>query len=152
LNARLPMLVAIVAVLALVAGCGSGDDEGGSVEVTASSLSKPAFVKEASAICERARGKLVAIKQPLPKAIPATVLPAMESMVEEISELGAPSGDEAEVEAFLQAMQQETESLDEKQASISSFGKLEEEFKTSGGLAKKYGMPKCAFYARFSTS
>lgn len=144
------LLVVATAIAAIVAGCGGGGDE--ATTVTTSSLSKPAFVKEAEAVCEKARGKIIASSQTLPEGISSTIVPALEGMVGEIRELGAPSGDEREVEAFLETMQQESEALTEKQASISSFPEVEEEFKTSGGLAQKYGMPKCAFYARFTSS
>jgi hypothetical protein len=153
LNARLPtLLVAILAVTGLAAGCGgsSDADEGGaSTTVTASSLSKAAFIKQANAICERERSLIINSKVPLPKAAATVYVPAFESIVVDVQDLGAPRGDEAEVEAFLGAMQEDTETLEERSSSIKTFAEIEGPFKDSAALAKKYGLSLCVFYARF---
>lgn len=155
MNARsLLLLFVTVAALALAAGCGSsGDGEGkanGSTATAVSSVSKPAFVKRASAICEKARSKMLSATGSAPEAIESTLAPALENMAAELSQLGSPAGEEDEVAALLGAIRADTSTLSRERSSISTLAEVEEQFKSSGALATEYGVPKCAFYARFS--
>lgn len=141
--------IALLSVGLLVAGCGSSGD---STTVTTSSLSKQAFTKKANAICERNRNEIVAATGEIPEAIEVAYVPAFESLVEEIRELGAPKGSEAEVEAFLTAMEEDTQTLEEKQGSLSTFQEVEKQFKGSAAAAKKAGLSRCTFYAYFPSA
>ncbi len=142
----LKSMIALLSAGLLVAGCGSSDD---STTVTTSSLSKPAFVKKANSICERSRNEIIGASGEISEAIEVAYVPAFEGLVEEVRELGAPKGSEAEVEAFLAAMEEDTQTLEEKQGSLSTFQDVEKQFKGSAAAAKKAGLSRCTFYAYF---
>ena len=151
----LASMFAALIVGVLVAGCG-GSDDGDSTTVTASSLSKPEFVTKVTVICKTGKKKalagLIAYAQKhedaseaeqLKGASESSLLPAYQTVTDEIQELGAPAGDEAEVKAYLAAMQGEIdEGTDDPGASLAEFEQL---FKQSGDLATAYGIKECAF-------
>jgi hypothetical protein len=116
-------LVAL-AVVALVAGCGDEDatSDGSSASrsaetVTTSSISKARLIKEGDAICEAGRKKLAAAAEQLFSTPPqeregrgrelvSTVLvPVLKADIARLRELGAPRGDEDQVEAILEGFQ-----------------------------------------------
>ncbi len=157
----LSMLLAAVATAA-AAGCGgdsSGSDDAASASpapttVTSSSLSKSAFLKQGNAICtkgakqvETALANLGKLKGKAAEAAARAFVPTFVAMVEsvigEIQELGAPSGDEAEVEAILSAMQQAgKEGSEDPEATIED---LARSFKKPDKLASDYGLTSCAY-------
>jgi hypothetical protein len=168
------LLIAALATAALAIGCGGGDDggEGGSTvsgssnsdssqsgepTVTTSSLSKAAFVKKADGLCRLGAEKALSYQstdpekanlpedQLLPEAIEATIAPSFQEVVDQIQELGAPSGDELQVEAFLDALQQEIDVIEERRTSVSSFAKLEALLRRSSALARDYGLESCVY-------
>lgn len=161
MNARSKILLVMMMsafVFAFATGCGDDSDADGedsdasATTVTTSSLSKAAFIKKANAVCEQERTKILNSTAPLPKGVMAVYVPAYESLIVGVRDLGAPSGDEAEVEAFLAAMQEDTESLEKLAPKVKSFGETEDPFKDSAALAKKYGLSRCTFYARYNVS
>ncbi len=148
------ILVATLTVTVLIAGCG-GDDEnsGGDTQtVTASSLARAAFIKKARTICIDGAERAFEYQPSDPtedvsfaKAIEVSVAPALQEAVDRLYELGAPEGDEAEMEAFLRAMQEGVNSLEEERASISSLQELGYPFRDASKLARKYGLVGCAY-------
>ncbi|MEJ7876644.1 MAG: hypothetical protein WKF62_08285, partial [Solirubrobacterales bacterium] len=104
----------VLAVAALAAGCG-GEDDGGFSPVVSEPVSKLEFLRQADEICvstesriEAAADDLVTAKEdPEPEEVERIaldiVVPALESEVAAIAALGAPEGDEEEVEAILAA-------------------------------------------------
>lgn len=155
------LLVTLVAVGVLAVGCGddssSGSSDDGAIET--SSLSKAEFVKQANAICAEGNEDLFtqlgtylnknasSSKDPEEVAADAmrqAVLPGVEGQIEEIRELGAPSGDEEQIEAFLAAQESSVESL-EQQRSISLNTDVSSAFKRAGQLAQRYGLQECNY-------
>jgi len=104
---------------AFVAGCGSDSSSGASAtDEAAAPLSKAQFVKQADEICKEGLKKKdeavsVALKeqaeqsqsaptaQETGKLIEETVLPAYSQTVDQLSQLGAPKGDEAKVKKMM---------------------------------------------------
>ena len=120
------MLVSVMAIAIVAAGCGSSSSD--STETTAA-LSKAEFIKQGDAICtkgnqaieteanEFAEENNVDTEKPTDaqqeEVITEVVAPAVRKQGEEISELGAPSGDEAEVEAIVAAVEGGADELEE---------------------------------------
>lgn len=149
------MLCVGILLLAIVAGCG-GDDEGDSTTVTTSSLSKAEFTAKAEDLCfqeqEQMASEIKAVEEqngvtePLdlsPEAVTAAVLPRMETQIEELQALGAPKGDEDQIEAFLAAMSQALGEIEDRQ--LSSSAELSRAFGPVKQLGRKYGFEACAY-------
>lgn len=111
------VLAAVLAALAILAGCG---DEGG---VETSALGKAAFIGKANAACERlgensvtedsayqrkseAEGASESVA--LAEMAEAVMVPAIEAKAEAIRSLGAPAGDEEKIESILAAEEEAT--------------------------------------------
>lgn len=139
------------------AGTGGSDQTGGAADdVTTSSLSKGAYINRAEFICGRAgQGILDALEAerkeknlPEPEgfdvpASTAALLPPVERESSELQELGAPQGDEDEVEAILAALQQGIDAAAEGEIStLGDFGKYLVPFDK---LVRAYGLEGCAF-------
>lgn len=159
---RIPVLSATVAIVVLAGGCGSGGDSGANAGadgagVTTSSLSKTTYVKKASAACKEERKGLVQEassylgkheKQGEPEAIAianmakAIVVPTIEAEIEAIRELGAPAGDEEEIEEILTALEtgvDEVKQLDKAQ----SIETVLDRFGTANVKLRSYGFTAC---------
>lgn len=106
-------LAALVAVL-VIAGCGGGGDE------ATASLPRAQFLKQGNAICKRGeeeRSKVLekAFQQYKPGQKPTksqkedliftALVPQYKKMIAGLRELGAPAGDEKQVEAIIDAME-----------------------------------------------
>jgi hypothetical protein len=140
------LLFATVAVALLIAGCGGGSD-------TTSSLTKAEFIKQADAICEQTdetvlagmkqAAKLGVGKQKLsPKQEKALVLLGLTSVrkeAEELAELGAPSGDEAQIAAIVKGI--ETAVTEAEREPINNLGSS---FTEVNKMAAKYGFKGCS--------
>jgi hypothetical protein len=153
---RLTMLaLGLVAVAALVAGCGSDDDD------ASASSDKAAFVKEANALCAKERKKLedevysytppYVKKNPdqrfpaakgFPFAFRDVGLPGIERQTKALRELGA-SREDKKFDAYLAAVQND---IDEARRRPPKQGtEFLERFEGSGNLARAYGIGKCAY-------
>lgn len=154
------------ATVVLIAGCGGGDDTANAdteFTVTTGSLTKAEFKKRVEAICreriEEVEAKFSAFlrrndignsgsrSEFAPKAeelIETIYLPAHEREMDRIASLGAPSGDEQEVAAVFEAVQ---EGLDEAKAHpltfVQALSKTYEPFAKAEKLADAYGVPSC---------
>ena len=123
------------------------------------SPAKTKFVKSANAICEQGRKKLLVevvtyVKQHggdpsaaggkvTTEALQAVFLPKVQAQVDQIRALDPPAGDEAQVEAILDAMQAGIDKSKEVPvAPTNGFGPY---FKRSAALAKDYGLESCAY-------
>jgi hypothetical protein len=113
-GAKRSIFAALLAGL-LLAGCGEESDEGGFSPVVSDPVAKVEFLRQADEICfstesriEAAADDLLAGKgDPAPAEVEEVaigiVVPALESEVAAIAALGAPEGDEEQVEAILDA-------------------------------------------------
>lgn len=157
-----PLGLAIASLL-LVAGCGGGSDDdsaNGSAEITVetSSLSKVEFIKRADAICQKGRDQFdrefeaftTANKEELAEAENASewvggivngiLLPNYEARIDELTALGAPEGDQKEVEVFLNAFQDRLNEMSEKPTELS---RTVRPFKSVEKAARDYGLNGC---------
>jgi hypothetical protein len=173
--------VAIIAgVLAVFSGCGdssegsgggtpsttstSGSGSGSSSEsssggppVQTSSLSKPEYVKKASAACERVRASLLgeanafiakeaAAKTPEPLILGnlgrEVLGPNIEAEVAAVRELGAPEGDEAEIESILAAQEAALEKMKTVKKAV-AMEELEDYFLPATKMYQAYGFTAC---------
>ena len=146
-----PILLALIAAAAVLA-TGCGGDSGGS---TSAGLTKPQFIARADAICRKADEAqttgLAAYSKEHPsdksskagqeKMITSVGLPPVREEIAELSKLEAPSGDQAEIDAIIKAIE-EAVSKGEDEPSIllnPSTGAVAEASK----LAGEYGFKVC---------
>lgn len=149
---------AILAVAALVVGCGSGNAEPGSAAdaapaTTAPPLSKAQLIEQGDAICEQGRKKAEAEIERLlnGNAKPSNAereefattisLPAIQAQTEKLGALGVPTGDEKQVEAIVKGTEEVVaEAMKEPRllaANVSPFVQVDK-------LATKYGFKVCS--------
>ncbi len=159
LNFR-PFAVAALAVAVALGGCGDSGASATSATTISAPLSKPQFIKQADAICNRVDVKQLAgwrkyleqhpnfradLKGQI-KEIMVVELPPVRSAISEISELPAPKGDEkriaaiiAELEGAVSRVEKEPSTLLEP-AERSPFADVNER-------AASYGFEVCSIIA-----
>jgi hypothetical protein len=146
-------LAAFAAIAMIVAGCGGGGDS----TTESSSLTKAEFLEQGNSVCAKGNKEIeegfeefekengLQDKQPtkaqLTEAIETVVLPAVRDQVEGIEALGAPSGEEAKVEAITVAADEAVEEGEEDPASLTS--EKADPFAEANELANEYGLVKC---------
>jgi hypothetical protein len=151
-NRLIPLVLVVLALALVAAGCGSDDNKksGGS----SSSISKAEFLRKGNAICAagnkeiNAQGKkLFGSNQKRPskakmKQFASTVLiPSVQKQVDQIKALGAPKGDEAQVNAITAAAQ---DGIDKgKQDPLALTSDKADPFKKANKLAREYGLKAC---------
>jgi hypothetical protein len=150
--------VLVVGVLALglvAAGCGSSDDDSTDTVEETVTLTKAEFIKQGDQICKQAEDDSEveaeefaeengftlddASDEQLEEAIGEVLVPALDRQAEEIDALGAPEGDEEQVEEILTA-------LDEASAEVAdnpSIAFKGDPLKEADQLAKAYGFKVC---------
>jgi hypothetical protein len=122
------------------------------------SLSKEEFVEKADAICTRGKTKgLEAMgvyakehqgtagqskAEVIGEAVQKVFLPSVQSQVDQIRALGAPAGEEQEVEAILAALEEAVEEASQGAPSSARFAKS---FASAGALAREYGLTACVY-------
>jgi hypothetical protein len=136
-------LSAVLALGAIAAGCGGGDDDS-----STSDLTKAEWIAKADAICQQGNQAInQAAKQQFGNQKPSaaevqkfateTALPNTQSQVNQIKALGAPAGDEDQVNKILDTVQAD---IDKAKAA----GDIEENtFADGDALAKQYGLKVC---------
>ena len=140
---RTPLIIGLIAAAGLIAvGCGGSDS-------STSSPSKAEFVAKADAICkqgsqqiEQAAKETFSGGRPTPQQeqqfITQTVVPQSQSQIDQIRALGAPAGDEDQVNRILDAAQAATDQ-------VKSTSDIEESsFAQANALAKQYGLVACS--------
>ena len=147
----------IAVVLALAAaGCGE-KDESAALSTTTTALTKAQFLRDANKICKTEGDKLDrASKQffaDVPRnkeAAPAelekfgekTVYPAIQTTIDRITALGAPAGDEDEVDQYLAALQAGLDRLKQDPEQLAEGGSPPA-FEDADRLASDYGLDDC---------
>jgi len=140
-------LLGLAAVTALVvAGCGGGGDD----STSTSSLAKPAWIAKADAICQQGNQEIEQAaneqfgkqeQEPSDEQIQqftnATVLPSVQSQIDQIKDLGAPSGDEDQVNKILDTVQADID----KTKSATTLP--DDPFADGNALATQYGLKVC---------
>lgn len=152
---RLTLLFAAVLALAAIgAGCGSSDDSTETAEETVV-LSKAEFIEQGDQICKEAEEGSEAeaeefaeendfvlenaSEEQLEEAVAEVLVPALDRQVEEIDALGAPEGDEEEVEAIVVALEDASAEV----ADDPSLAFEGEPLKEATRLADDYGFKVC---------
>lgn len=141
-NALLPTL--LIALSPLFAACGGGDEAPEPEPIT-----KAEFVTQAEEICSEGNEELEAAAQEF-SAQPSEeeitqfaedeLVPNLQQQHDDIAELGAPEGDEDEVQAILDSLQEGIDAVEAEPASLLEGDPLAE----ASDLAEAYGLPKCA--------
>jgi hypothetical protein len=156
------MLAAVLTVAIVAAGCGSssedssGDTGSSDTTETSAALSKAEFIKQGDAICTKGNKTIeteanefaeendVNTQKPTraqkEEVIAAVVAPSVRKQGEEIAELGAPSGDEAEIEAIVAAVEEGADELEEDPGLLID---NKNPLAKSSKLAASYGLKVC---------
>ena len=149
----LAALAVLVALAALVAGCGGGDDT--TTDSATVTLTKTEFIKQGDAICKQANEENEAEaeeyaeengftlekanKEQLEEAVSDVLVPSLNKQVEELDALGAPKGDEEKVEAIVAALEEATEEIEDDPGSVFQG----QTFQKPSQLAEDYGFKVC---------
>jgi hypothetical protein len=154
LSKRLIMMLAGVMAIAIVAaGCGSSSDD--STKTTAA-LTKAELIAQGDAICKKGNAAIereadefaednnVDTEKPTraqqEEVIIDVVAPGVRKQGEEISELTPPSGDEAEIEAVVAAVEKGS---DEMESDPSKLIEGKSPLAEGSKLANNYGFEEC---------
>jgi ABC-type lipoprotein release transport system permease subunit len=143
---RIPVLLlgSVLAVGLIGAGCGGGDDDSD----TTTSLTKAEWIAKADGICQQGNQEInQAAQQQFGNQKPTaasvqqfatgTALPNTQTQVDKIRALGAPSGDEDQVNEILDTVQADIDKA-------KSAGDIEDStFADGNALAKQYGLKVC---------
>jgi uncharacterized lipoprotein len=154
-------LFGVLAIAVVAAGCGSSSSDSsssGGDESSASALTKPEFIKAADTVCEEgneaiegeanefAKENEIDIEKPTEaqqeEVVSEVVAPAIRAQAEGISALGAPSGEEEEVEAIVEAVEAGAEEAEENPGALVS-GEGGGPFEEANELANEYGLKVC---------
>jgi hypothetical protein len=151
-RASLTVLAALVVLAAIVAGCGGGDD---SDSDTSDSLTKAEFIKQGDAVCEKANEQSEAeaekfakendfslerpTKAQLEEAVTEILVPNFNRQVDELKALGAPEGDEEQVEEIVSSLKTAADEI-KGDPSLVFEGKV---LKEPAQLAEDYGFKVC---------
>ena len=154
---RLKMTWVVVCALAgglIAAGCGGDDDNSDSTDNGATTavetLSKSAFIQEADQICKEGNDQIDQAGKSLggnpsdaeiQSFIDETVAPNVENQLDQIRALGIPEGDEAQVNAILDAAQEAVDKIKSDPSVITDNGP--DPFAEANKLAKEYGLSTC---------
>lgn len=166
---RRVLMLTTIAVVLTVAGCGGDSDSessapaatsgDGSGSVATSSLAKNQFIEQAEELCKREKKGLLqkagsyiekhsseGLAPPVLTAngVKEVVLPVVEAQIEVVRKLGAPAGDEEEIEAMLDAQRQAVEGVKEQETLDPVYG-AGEFFKEADKMYKRYGLGECSY-------
>lgn len=153
---------AAAAVALFTAGCGEETstvaDAGGRISVETGSLSKADYVQQVDEICKETKDQFERGRAEFEKAAPGTelqfnrqtigalvdaaIVPPYEEMIRKIRTLGAPSGEEEEVAAFLNAIQEDLDKASEHPIATFRAGEGTPFVETSK-IAEEYGLRGC---------
>ncbi len=141
------LALAALAVLLAFAGCGGGDDE-------TTALTKAEFAKQANAACKEHRKEREELFQEVSSSIDASevtradqemlidkvLLEPYEKTIESLKSLGAPEGDEEQVEAIIAAMEKTVKKVEENPLLAL---RSSSQFAEPNSLSGKYGLTEC---------
>jgi phosphoenolpyruvate synthase/pyruvate phosphate dikinase len=153
-KALLAALAALVALAALAAGCGGGDD----TTDESVTLTKTEFIKQGDAICKEGNKEIgegfeeYAEEKDLPEnqepskeqgveITETLILPNVQQQAEEIRELGAPEGEEEQVDELITALEDAVAEGEEDPESL--FKGKTDPFGKVNKLAKDFGFKVC---------
>jgi hypothetical protein len=144
-------LVAILTASLVAAGCGSSSK---SSSTSTPAITKAEFIRKGNAICAKGNQQITTAANKLfprtgPKPTNAqlrrfatgTLIPSVQSQIDQLKALGAPAGDEAKVNAIVSSAQS---ALDEgKKNPLLLTGNGPGPFRRANQLTKSYGLTTC---------
>ncbi len=153
-KALLAAAAALVAVAALVTGCGGGDD---TTDATVT-LTKAEFIKQGDAICKEGNAEIEAGFEDFAEAndipqnqepsktqgveiVKSVIVPGVKQQAEEIRALGAPEGEEEQVEDLLDSLDAAVAEAEEDPEAL--FEENSDPFADANQQATDYGFEVC---------
>ena len=140
------LLRIVLAVALIAAGCGGGGDD----STSTSSLAKPAWIAKADAICQQGNQEIEQAAneqfgkqdqgptdEQIQQFTSETVVPSVQRQIDQIRDLGAPSGDEDQVNKILDTVQTDID----KTKSATTLP--DDPFADGNALATQYGLKVC---------
>jgi hypothetical protein len=149
------MLGCIVAVGLIAAGCGSDDNgnddssssSSGTGTDTTASLSKAQWIEQADAICKESNATIEAgspgndaTAQEVDAYVTDTIVPAVQSQLDDIRALGTPTEEGDQADAIIQEAQT---ALDQLKADPTALSKGQDPFADANADAQSFGMKEC---------
>lgn len=147
-------LVAILTVGLVAAGCGSSSSTS-----TTAALTKSQFLKQGNAICNKGNQQINKVAHqtftkkkypngPPPKSVQTkfvtdTVIPSVQSQIDGIKALGAPTGDEAQVKAIVDSAQSALDKAKADPTLMLQNNSKNDPFAEANQLTKSYGLTAC---------
>jgi hypothetical protein len=156
---RRPLAASLIALILALAVTACGEkDESAATSTTTTSLTKEQWLREADKICKQSDDKIErasnqffadarAGKEPPPSEVAKfgkqTVFPTIQDEIDRIRSLGAPAGDEGQVNAILDATQEGLDKLEQDPEQLAKGGTASA-FEQAKKLAGDYGLDECA--------
>jgi len=143
----------VFAVAGLISGCGEESDEGGFSPVVSEPLQKVEFLRQADEICTSTESQIEAAaddlvtgkKDPPPEEVERIaidiVVPALEAEVAAIEALGAPEGDEEDIQAILDATEEGIAEVEADPAAL--LDGPPDSLRRAATLSRQYGSQQC---------
>jgi hypothetical protein len=155
---RIIALLVGTLVLVLVAGCGSSDDDSTDSGDATVTLTKAQLIEQGDAICKQGDEEIeegfekyaeengIAKNEEPSDAqgveiVETVILPSITTQSELVRGLGAPEGDEEEIEAMLDSLDEAIEDAEEKPETL--FKEGTDPFGDPNGKAEDYGFKVC---------
>jgi hypothetical protein len=149
-------IACLLALAVVAAGCGGGDDNGaGAGEVTASGITKAEFIQKADQICSdgvaeiqnRLQVEFGTLSGPptgdqLDK-VAEIAGGGVKDEVAKIRELGAPAGDEDQIQEFLDAAESGADAIIDNPDQLQGGGEPNADLTKANQLATAYGLKVC---------
>jgi hypothetical protein len=153
----LVVLAAAVAALAVFAGCGSSDDSDDTTEATVT-VTKAQLIKQGDTICKQGDEEIeegferYAEENDIPKnkepsneqgveIVETVIVPNITTQAELIRGIGIPEGDEEQVEAMLDSLDEAVEEAEKDPESL--FDEESDPFGDANQRAEDYGFKVC---------
>ncbi len=149
------LLAGVMAIAIVAAGCGSSSDDTTDVVV----LTKTEFIKQGDAICKKGSESLsqeaedfadennIDTEKPTKaqqeEVIETVVGPALQTQADELSELGAPDGEEDKTTAIVDALEAGAEELEDNPGSLLEESNGKGPLDKANELATEFGFKEC---------
>jgi hypothetical protein len=146
---RIPLTAGLAIAAVLIAGIAAGCGSSNSSDTSTAAISKQEFLAKGNAICKAGDAKQTAAQESLGKNptaaqtssyITNTLIPNIQSQIDQVRALGAPSGDEAKVNSMLDMAQADLDKIKSNPALLQQG----DQFVNFEKVAHPYGLTSCA--------